>query len=110
MSQTYLFHLSNSMCAIHSLQIHLRIPIGVVYDDNISRGEIDAETARASRQHEDELLTVIRVILLDLPIAVLVGRLPVQATVLEFINKTEECDNEMIIHRSFKTICDPPML
>lgn len=70
------------MSAVHGLQVHLRVPVGVVDDDDVGRREVDAEPAGACRQHEHELFTALRVVLLDLPVAVLVRRLTVQTTVL----------------------------
>ena len=42
----------------HGLEIYLRIPVRVVDDDNISGGQIDAETACTGAQHEEELAAV----------------------------------------------------
>ncbi len=42
----------------HSLQIHLRIPVRVVDDDDVSCGQIDTETACSGAQHEQKLAAV----------------------------------------------------
>ena len=50
------------MCAIHSLQVHLRVPVRVKENNNVSGGEIDTKTTGASRQHEDKLTAALGVI------------------------------------------------
>ncbi len=42
----------------HSLQIHLRIPVRVVDDDDVSCGQIDTETSCSGAQHEQKLQAV----------------------------------------------------
>ena len=52
-----LFLLTDSMGAIHGLEIVLRIPIRIIDNYNIGRHQVDAQTASFSRQHENEFLT-----------------------------------------------------
>ena len=59
----------------HRLQVHLRVPVRVVEDDDVGRRQVDAEAAGARRQHEDELFAVRLVEGLDRRLAVLVRRL-----------------------------------
>ena len=44
------------MSAREGLDVVVRIPIGIVNDDGVGGGQIDAETTGASRQKEDEVL------------------------------------------------------
>jgi len=50
--------------AIHGLEIHLRIPIRIVEDDDVGCVQVDAEASGASGQHEDKLLAVFDVVFL----------------------------------------------
>ncbi len=61
----------------------MRVPIGVVDDDHVGRGEVDTEAACARRQKENEFLTVWHIEFVDLSLAVLVRGVPIEATVLE---------------------------
>ena len=40
------------------LQVHLRIPIGIKENDNISRSQVDAETTSTGGEHEDKLVAI----------------------------------------------------
>ena len=70
------------MRSVHGLQVHLRVPIGVVDDDDVGGVQVDAETTGSSGQHEEELFAVLGVVLGDLSVSVLVGRLAVDAAVV----------------------------
>mmetsp|Transcript_19101 Transcript_19101/g.34157 ORF Transcript_19101/g.34157 Transcript_19101/m.34157 type:complete len:327 (-) Transcript_19101:913-1893(-) len=48
--------LPNTMCACHGLQVVLRVPVAVEYDDRVGGGEVDPEAARAGRKKEAEVL------------------------------------------------------
>eukprot|EP00053_Salpingoeca_punica_P017129 m.163900 g.163900 ORF g.163900 m.163900 type:complete len:637 (-) comp17120_c0_seq4:1564-3474(-) len=74
--------LADAVGAILSLQISLRIPVAVVEDDDVGSGEVNAETACTGAEHEDELLAVGRIVLVDHALTVLVRRLAVEAAVL----------------------------
>ena len=41
----------------HSLQVHLRVPITVIQNHNICRGQVDPHTTCPSAQHENKLFT-----------------------------------------------------
>ena len=73
--------LTDSVRPIHGLQVHLRVPVGVKNDDDVGSVEVDAQSAGPRRQHEDELGRARSVVLLDLRVPVLVGRLTVDTTV-----------------------------
>jgi hypothetical protein len=47
------------------LEVILRVPIAVEYDDGVGGGEIDAEAARPRRQQEAEVLRAGRVEVID---------------------------------------------
>ena len=63
------------------LEIHLRVPVAVVEDDDVCGVEVDAEAARPRAQHEDELGAALGVVLLDLAVSVLVRGLAVNPAV-----------------------------
>lgn len=67
----------------HSLQIHLWIPIRVIYDDNICCGKVNTKTTSSRRQHEDEFLTAWFIEFIDLSLTVLVRCLSIQSTILK---------------------------
>ena len=69
------------MRSVHGLQVHLRVPVRVVDDDDVGGVQVDAEAAGSGRKHEDELLAVVGVELLDLTVSVFVSRLAVDAAV-----------------------------
>lgn len=48
-----------------SLQVHLWVPVGVKENDNVGSGQVDAQPASSCGQHEDELLTVGTVVLIN---------------------------------------------
>ena len=74
--------LPDSVRPVHGLQVHLRVPVGVEEDDDVGSVEVDAEAAGPRGQHEDELGRARSVVLLDLRVPVLVGRLAVDAAVV----------------------------
>ena len=78
----HLLLLTDTMGAIHGLQIHLRVPVGIEQNDHVSRGQVDAQTTGTSRQHEDELGTAGFVVLGNLAVAILVRSATIQAAVL----------------------------
>lgn len=41
---------------MHYLDIIVGVPVGVVDDDGVSRGQVDTQTSRPRRQQEAELL------------------------------------------------------
>jgi len=47
------------------LQIHLRVPVGVKENDNVSCGQVDAQASCPGGQHEDKFLTVGLVVLIN---------------------------------------------
>ena len=59
------------------------IPVRVVENDDVGGGEVDAQAAGARGQHEDEDVGAGRVVGVDALLSLLVGRGPVQATMLE---------------------------
>lgn len=67
----------------HSLQIHLRVPVRVIYDDNICCGKINTKTTSSCRQHKDKLLTARGIIFVDLSLPILVRCLSIQSTILK---------------------------
>lgn len=69
------------MGPVHGLENHLRIPVRVVEDDNISSVQVDTETSPGA-QHEYELGAVLRIVLLDLPVFVLMRSVSVNPAVL----------------------------
>ena len=75
----YLFFLSYPMSSVHSLEIHLRIPIRVIDDDNIGRVQVDSQTSGPRAQHEDKLGGVLRVVFLDLTIPVLMSSISINS-------------------------------
>ena len=61
----------------------MRVPIRVEDDDGVGGGEIDAETSRASGEHENEDVRVGGVELVDAFLTFLVSRGAVEATMIE---------------------------
>ena len=70
------------MRSIHGLQIHLRVPVRVVDNDDVGGVQVDAETTGSGGEHEEELLAVLGVVLGDLTVSVPVGSLAVDAAVV----------------------------
>ena len=69
---------------VHGLEIHLRVPVTVVEDDNICFVQFDTETSSPGAQHEDEIGAVLRIVLLDKPVSVLMRSVCVNPAVLLF--------------------------
>ena len=46
--------LSDAVAARHGLDVILRVPVGVVYDDSVGRRQVDADAARPRREQEEE--------------------------------------------------------
>ena len=78
----HLLRLTNTMCAVHGLQIGLRVPVTVVQDDNVCRGEVDTQPTGTRGEQEDELLAVGLVVLVDGYYPVIMGGATVDTTVL----------------------------
>lgn len=70
------------MCAIHSLQICLRVPIAVKEDDNVGGNKVDTETTSTSGEQEDELFAVRCVVVVDCGDTVLMSSVTVDSAVL----------------------------
>lgn len=68
--------------SVHRLQVSLRIPVAIEEDDNVRRSQIDAETASARRQEEDELAGAFLVVFVDRGNPVLVLGATVDSAVL----------------------------
>ena len=47
------------------LQVDLGVPVGVIENDHISCGEVDAQTSGASGQHEEKFLTTFAIKLIN---------------------------------------------
>ena len=73
--------MANTMGTILRLEIGVRIPITVVQDDNIGRGQVDTETSSTRREQENKLLAAGSVILVDSDDTVLVSRSTVDTAV-----------------------------
>ena len=74
-----LLRLADPVGAIHGLQVHLGVPVGVVQDHDVSRVQVDAEAAGPRGQHEHELFAALGIVVLDLSVSVLVGSLTVNS-------------------------------
>lgn len=53
------------MRAIHGLQIGLRIPVAVVEDDDVRRGQVDSQSSSACSEQENEFFAAGFVVLVD---------------------------------------------
>lgn len=53
----HLFGLPDAVSSILSLQVHLGVPVGVIEDDNVSGGKVNAQSSSPCGQHEDEFVT-----------------------------------------------------
>lgn len=80
----------------HSLQIHLWIPIRVIYDDNICCGKVNTKTTSSRWQHKDEFLTAWRIEFIDLSLTVLMRCLSIQSTVLKNVNQLISSAKDML--------------
>ena len=49
----------------HGLQVHLGVPVRVVEDDHVGRGQVDTQASCPGAQHEDELAAVGLVVRVD---------------------------------------------
>mmetsp|Transcript_16565 Transcript_16565/g.57911 ORF Transcript_16565/g.57911 Transcript_16565/m.57911 type:complete len:886 (+) Transcript_16565:420-3077(+) len=61
----HLLLLPDAVRAIHGLQVHLRVPVAVVEDDDVGRGEVDAEPAGARGQQEHEAVALVLRVAVD---------------------------------------------
>mmetsp|Transcript_24575 Transcript_24575/g.48368 ORF Transcript_24575/g.48368 Transcript_24575/m.48368 type:complete len:251 (-) Transcript_24575:1188-1940(-) len=52
----HLLLLPDSVGAVLGLEVHLRVPVGVVQNHNVCRGQVDAQPARSRGQQEHKLL------------------------------------------------------
>ena len=50
--------LPDPVAPVLRLRVHRRVPVGVVEDDGVGAGEVDADAAGPGRQDEDEVLLV----------------------------------------------------
>ena len=85
---TYLFLLANSVRPIHSLQIHLRIPVAVVKDHCVGCHEVEAEASGSRGYEKHELFTVRHSVVVDLALAVFQVGVAVQAAVFVISKST----------------------
>lgn len=74
----HLVLLTDAVCAVHGLQVHLRVPVGVEQDHGVGSGQVDAEPARTRGQQEEEhavgpILRALLELLHDLPALGAVG-------------------------------------
>mmetsp|Transcript_34075 Transcript_34075/g.73803 ORF Transcript_34075/g.73803 Transcript_34075/m.73803 type:complete len:464 (-) Transcript_34075:575-1966(-) len=74
--------LTDTMGPVHSLEIHLRVPVRVVQDHDIGRVKVDSETSGSRGQQEGELLRVWRVVSVDAFLPVLSRGVSVDPAVL----------------------------
>ena len=96
----HLLRLSDSVSAVHSLQVGLGIPapavstfyvrssviedspITIIKNDNVCSCQVNAKTSRASSQQKDELLAIRFIVLVDCDDSVVVRRATIDAAVL----------------------------
>mmetsp|Transcript_22804 Transcript_22804/g.58024 ORF Transcript_22804/g.58024 Transcript_22804/m.58024 type:complete len:574 (+) Transcript_22804:400-2121(+) len=78
----HLLLLADAMRAVHGLQIHLRVPVAVVQNDDVGGGQVDTQAAGARGQQEHKLLAAGRVVRVDGVLAVLAAGVAVDAAVL----------------------------
>ena len=48
-----------------SLEVHLRVPVGVIEDDSVGRGQVDPQAPSSGGQHEYKLVTALTVVVVD---------------------------------------------
>ena len=53
-----LLELADAVAAVLGLLVHGRVPVGIVEDDVVGGGQVDADAPRARRAHEDEAARV----------------------------------------------------
>ena len=64
------------------LQVHLRVPVAVEQDNDVCGVQVDAQAPGARGQQEDELLGALRVVGVDLRLAVLAAGVAINPAVL----------------------------
>ena len=74
--------LADPVRAVLCLQVSLRVPIRVIQDDSVGGEQVDAQPARASREHEDEDVRAGRVERRHHLLALFSGRAAVEPAVL----------------------------
>mmetsp|Transcript_44997 Transcript_44997/g.74558 ORF Transcript_44997/g.74558 Transcript_44997/m.74558 type:complete len:441 (-) Transcript_44997:289-1611(-) len=74
------------MRTIHGLQIHLRVPIAIVDDDDIRRLQIDAETASTRRQQEHKQLALGRIKLIHRRLSIFARRTAINPAIVMLSN------------------------
>lgn len=55
----------HSICTYLGLQIDLGVPVGIVQNDNICTGQVDAKTPCSGGQHKDKLFAARFVVLIN---------------------------------------------
>lgn len=56
------------------LQVHLRVPVTVIQDDNVCSIQVDAQATSTGGQQENELLTALLIVGVNLSLSVLSRR------------------------------------
>mmetsp|Transcript_8845 Transcript_8845/g.30409 ORF Transcript_8845/g.30409 Transcript_8845/m.30409 type:complete len:769 (-) Transcript_8845:151-2457(-) len=74
--------LANSVSAVHGLQVHLRVPVRVVQDDDIGGVQVDSEATCPRGKQEGKLLRVGGVVRIDALLPVLSRGVSVNPAVL----------------------------
>lgn len=46
-------HLPDPVAAVHRLEVHVRVPVRVIQDDRVRRGQVDAQASGPGREKED---------------------------------------------------------
>mmetsp|Transcript_8046 Transcript_8046/g.19965 ORF Transcript_8046/g.19965 Transcript_8046/m.19965 type:complete len:209 (-) Transcript_8046:1229-1855(-) len=70
------------MCAVHRLQVHLRVPVAIVDNDRVCGHKVDAQPTGACGEQKDELLAAISIVCVDHVLAVVARGVAVDAAVL----------------------------
>ena len=53
------------------LQVHLRVPVTVIQDDNVCSVQVDAQATRTGGKQEDEFFTALLIVGVNLSLSVL---------------------------------------
>lgn len=86
------------MSTIHGLKIALRVPVGVINDDDIRCGQVNSETASSRGEHENELLTAV-------PIELVNGRLNQNCFKIKRNDQPDDL-RDWFVHRGGSTATD----
>lgn len=73
--------LADTMRPVNGLQVHLRVPIRIEYDNDVGLMEVDANTARPRRQNEDLFLAIWILKIINTEVTLVCRRLPVNSTI-----------------------------